>query len=425
MRRISEEERILFIANTNRTGNALPATVSIRGCWQLELLDTESGEISPVQAVHENGFTHLAFDFYPHGHLLLRLKKASQSKGILLPHFQIGDDFIEAQIAARVQGRALSFSLDEPNALLLDQPEACIDGAEWLPQEEILRLDNRVRGHFGLRLRQARSVQPWLNQNPPKPLGRVQLRYMIECRAPVCGAELAMEQPEKATFELDGVPFDFRDSGFWLDSCIRRAPFPDMAPGRHTLVISYAYDTETVLERIYLLGNFSVVVEGDSCALGSLRDRLHWGDIASQGLPFYGGKLTYHAVFTVPTVGKYLLRLPSRQSEVQPELTCGQVRREVEFASFRGALVEASIDGAEPAPIAFSPFQTELGELAAGEHRLDLTLYCTRINSFGAVHLANRVRYCGPPSYRTSGNHFSYDYTLQPQGIMRSPLILR
>lgn len=425
MRCISEDERILFIANTIRTGNAVPATVSIRGRWQLELLDTHTGEISPVQAVQENGFTHLAFDFYPHGHLLLKLKRASQSRGIPLPHFPIGDDFIEAQIAARVRGRALSFSLDEPNALLLDQPEACIDGAEWLPSEEILRLDNRVRSHFGLPLRQARSAQPWLDQNPPKPLGSVRLRYVIECREPVHNAELALEQPEKATFELDGIAFDFKDSGFWIDSSIRRAPFPDLAPGRHTLVISYAYDTETVLERIYLLGSFGVSVEGDSCVLESLPDRLHWGDIASQGLPFYGGRLTYHAEFKVPEAGRYLLRLPSRQSEVQPELTCGQVRREVEFASFQGALVEAAIDGAEPVPIAFSPFQTELGELSAGEHRLDLTLYCTRINSFGAVHLANRVRYCGPPSYRTSGNHFSYDYTLLPQGIMRSPLILQ
>ena len=48
-----------------------------------------------------------------------------------------------------------------------------------------------------------------------------------------------------------------------------------------------------------------------------------------------------------------------------------------------------------------------------------------RINGCGAVHLANRVRYCGPPSFRTTGNHFTYDYTFIPQGILRSPLILR
>ena len=41
------------------------------------------------------------------------------------------------------------------------------------------------------------------------------------------------------------------------------------------------------------------------------------------------------------------------------------------------------------------------------------------------MHLANRVRYCGPPSFRTAGNHFTYDYTFIPQGILRSPLILR
>ena len=425
LRDLPNGQRILFLANTLRIGNATPATVSVRGRWQLELLDTASGAISPLQADQQDGWTHLPFDFYPHGHLLLRLTPAPQSQGEVLPHHPIGDDFIEAAIAARVPGRALPYTLDEPNALMLDMPEASIDGGPWLPREEILRLDNRVRAHFGLRLRQARSVQPWLNQDPPRRLGTVALRYQLECRAPVDGAELAMEQPEKAALALDGAPLPFRDCGHWIDPCLRRTAIPALPPGLHTLTVTYAFDTETVLERLYLLGGFAVRAEGDWCALDAPARALHWGDLAPQGLPFFGGNLTYHARFTVPEGGRYLLRLPSRQSDVQPELTRGQVRREVEFASFRGALVTASLDGGPAVPIAFAPFQADLGFLSAGEHRLDLTLGCTRVNGCGAVHLANRVRYCGPPSFRTSGNHFSYDYTLIPQGILRSPLILR
>ena len=82
------------------------------------------------------------------------------------------------------------------------------------------------------------------------------------------------------------------------------------------------------------------------------------------------------------------------------------------------------MDGKAVGDIAFSPFQLNLGTLSAGQHKLDLTLYGNRANSFGCIHLSGRIRWIGPNAWRTAGDMFTYDYTLQPLGILRSPFIL-
>ena len=424
-RECEDGSRLLFIANTQRTGNATSTIIFIKGNWQLEYLDTLKGTMTPLAAEHDGGWTRLNFVFQPHGHILLRMVPSSVSTGSSLPQYAVGDDFLEPQIVTRVAGRNLPVTLDEPNALMLDLPEARLDGGEWLPQQEILRLDTFARKHFGLPLRQSRSVQPWVHLQEPRHLAKLELRYTIDCRHDASGIQLAMEQPEKAHVFLDGKPVPFIDDGFWIDPCIRKAHFPDLSSGVHSLSVIYDYDTDTPLERIYLLGKFGVFTEGDRCVIGAPVNSLHWGDIAPQGLPFFGGNLTYHASFNVPRQGNYLLQFQSRLSETMPELCVGQARREIDFASFKGALVEATLDGRFIGDIAFAPFVAELGELSQGEHKLDLKLFCTRVNGCGAVHLTNRLRYSGPASYRTSGNHFSYDYTLIPQGILRSPMILQ
>ena len=118
-----------------------------------------------------------------------------------------------------------------------------------------------------------------------------------------------------------------------------------------------------------------------------------------------------------------MLTTPIR-SPFSPELWGRQAAREIDFASFRGTLVGVALDGNVLGDIAFSPFQLNIGKLSAGEHKLDLTLYGNRANSFGCIHLGGRIRWIGPNAWRTQGDMFTYDYFLIPLGIMKSPFIL-
>jgi len=88
-------------------------------------------------------------------------------------------------------------------------------------------------------------------------------------------------------------------------------------------------------------------------------------------------------------------------------------------------MVGVGMDGAKIPPIAFAPYQTELGNVTAGKHSLDLTLYGNRFNAFGAVHSSIRQIWAGPSAWRTLGDDWCYEYNLRPLGILTSARILR
>ena len=416
--------RYLFLTRTDRYGNVETSRVMLKGSWQLEYLDTSNGSITPLQADVANGWTTVETEIYPHGHLLLRLKPSDMSNGQPIPRFPINQGVIESSIVARVKGDCIPVTLDEPNVLVLDEPTWKLDNGEWQPEEEILRLDNRVRALIGLRPKTGHIVQPWVYPVSPKVHGTLTLKFSIHCQAYVDRPFLALEQPQQSTIFLDGKMIEFVDAGYWTDECVRKTQLPPLKPGEHVIQIIRDYRDDTDIERMYLLGDFGVKVEGDRLTIVEPVRTLHWGDVAPQGLPFYGGNITYHTTFALPEEKNASLRLPSRQADFSPELWGRQAAREIDFASFRGTLIGVALDGKAVGDIAFSPFQLNLGKLAAGEHKLDLTLYGNRENSFGPIHLGGRIRWVGPNAWRTNGDMFTYDYFLLPLGIMKSPFIL-
>lgn len=418
-------ERFLLLVNTERFGETFTGRVRIRGGWQLEFLDTATGEQKPLAAAHEHGWTVLEYDFYAHGHLLLRLTPAAASVGGELPRPPYADAEVEARILGRLNGFALPVTLDEPNVLVLDQAQWRTDDGNWEPMEEILRLDNLVRARFGLRPKSGHIVQPWVNPPDGKTYGRLELRYPIECAVPVTGAMLALEQPENTELELDGQPLTFADAGFWTDRSVRKTALPELTAGIHTLILRRDYRLDTDIERIYLLGDFGVELGGDRMRLTAPVHTLHWGDVASQGLPFYSGNLTYHCKFTLAEAGATALRFPSRGTRLAEGLRNNDAARECDFAGFRATVIGVSVDGGEEQSVAFAPFQCELGTLAAGEHTLAITVYGSRVNSFGALHLSWPVPWIGPEAWRTEGDRFTRDYRVRKFGVTIAPLLVK
>ncbi len=418
-------ERFLFLVNTERLGETFTGRVRIRGGWQLEFLDTVTGERKPLAAAHEHGWTVLEYDFYAHGHLLLRLTPAGASIGGELPRPPYADAEVEARILGRLNGFALPVTLDEPNVLVLDQAQWRTDGGSWEPAEEILRLDNLARAGFGLWPKSGHIVQPWVNPPDGKTYGRLELRYRIECAVPVTGAMLALEQPENTELELDGRPLTFADAGFWTDRSVRKTALPELAAGIHTLILRRDYRLDTDIERIYLLGDFGVELGGDRMRLTAPVRTLHWGDVTPQGLPFYSGNLTYHCKFTLAEAGATALRFPSRGTRLAEGLRNNDVARECDFAGFRATVIGVSVDGGEEQSVAFAPFQCELGTLAAGEHTLAITVYGSRVNSFGALHQSWQVPWMGPEAWRTEGDRFTRDYRVRRFGVMIAPLLVK
>ena len=284
--------------------------------------------------------------------------------------------------------------------LLLDMAEYKLENDEdFSEKEEILRLDNILRERLGLLERGGGVVQPWV-YGEKEPITKVTLKYTFESEINYKGAYLALEDADKAEIVLNGNPVKNEVLDKFVDISISKIALPEIVKGTNVLLVTLPFGETQNLESLYILGDFGVKVMGSAASIIPLPEKLYFGDIVNQGLPFFGGNVTYKIPVTVKNN-----------------------RLSVEASFYRGALITAALDKKEFGKIIYPPYKAEL-EAENGEHDLYLTVFTNRFNSFGSVHLVNeREQWQGPGSWRSEGNNWSYEYILKKSGILKAPEI--
>ncbi|GHT66838.1 hypothetical protein FACS1894110_11210 [Spirochaetia bacterium] len=401
--------RWLFIAHADKPVNPdLPAGdllhIRIRGIWAVTRYDTISGDISPLPVEQEQGNTVIIYPFYEHDSLLVRLDKGTPTIAAERPKLLTN---AASYIAARPSDEEPPYTsftgpvpvtLHEPNVLLLDMAEYALDKGAWRPREEILRLDKVVRIELGWPIRKKAVAQPWVARDTTTP-NTLRLRYTFGSELAISGAELALENAANTTVTLNGEAAG-PAAGWYVDHCIGRVKLPPIKEGSNSLELSIPYGPGVNIEALYLLGDFGVEVRGTVSTLTKPVRTLAFGDITRQGLPFYGGNITYH------------LEAESRGGALTVAATC-----------YRGHLLRVAVDGEDKGVIAYSPYRLTLKGLADGKlHKVDVVYFGNRINTFGQLHANNRDRaYWDPNSWRSIGPAWTYEYGFWPQGILKSP----
>ena len=289
-------------------------------------------------------------------------------------------------------------TLQEPNMLLLDMAEYALDDGEYYSEDELLRIDNHARRELGIPLRRKEVVQPYLVE-AGEPEHTLHLRFRIPSEIGAAGLKLGLECPETSEIRVNGIHVPPVGNGWYVDRDIRTVSLPDFAPGENLLEIAVPIGPRTNLENFYLLGDFGVRIGGTVKTLTEPVRKIGWGDIASQGLPFYTGNLTYRT--KVRSWGDFTVRVPQ----------------------YRGGLVKILVDGKDCGNIAFSPYTLRV-RCVPGEHVVEWKLYGTRQNGFAQLHHTQGVYfYQSPNSWRSAGDLWSYEYRLKPAGILKSPEI--
>ena len=185
-----------------------------------------------------------------------------------------------------------------------------------------------------------------------------------------------------------------------MDISIFKVKLPDIVKGTNILLVTLPFGETQNLESMYLLGDFGVKVMGRDAKIIALPEKLYFGDIVNQGLPFFGGNITYKIPVTV------------KNNHLS-----------VCTSFYRGALITASLDNKEIGKIIYPPYKAET-DAENGEHILSLKLYTNRFNSFGSVHLLDKMeRWQGPDAWRSEGNRWSYEYVFKRTGILKTPVI--
>ncbi|MBQ2842008.1 MAG: hypothetical protein IJE72_03135 [Clostridia bacterium] len=365
--------------------------ITVKGEFTPYIYDTISGDISPVKCEYINGNTIIEKTLFDYDSLLLRLDDGRCSSEI-----PAEKEFCLSDSAAKPD--SVTYSLSERNVLLLDMAEFSLDGGEFMPEEEILRLDNVCREKLGFVERGGSVAQPWVIE-PETIEHNITLRFRINSNITYSGAELALEDAEKAKISFNGENVAINITGWYTDKDIKTVPMPEIIKGENIIEVTLPFGKRTNTEWCYLLGNFGVSVAGMQKTITALPEKLGFGSITTQGLPFYGGNVTYH--------------LEAEGENLQIEAT-----------RYRGALIGVSVDGEEKGKIVYPPYVLEVNGLKNGTHKVDITLFGNRFNAFGAVHLTDvKHSWHGPDAWRSDEECWSYEYCLRDVGILKYPVI--
>ncbi len=361
--------------------------IVINGEYKVRLFNTEDGSVVSLPAEYKNGCTVVSKRMYNYDSLLLEL---TEGRGESAP----ADVSRETRTPISISNEA-EYTLSEPNALLLDMAEYRLDDGEWRESEEILRLDVILARELGFPIRGRNAAQPWV-RGKVKDEHTVSLRFKVNSDIEVRGARLVTERLAESKIRINGEDIAPVPEGWYVDKALETVTIPKLCKGENIIEITLPFGVSVNTEWCYIIGDFGVDVRGRSTRIIPLPEKLAFGDITHQGFPFYGGNITYK------------VRVKSESG-----------RLSVMTPQYVGALVTLNSDKG----IIYPPYTAEI-ETERGESTLDITLFGNRQNSFGHVHNADRNYYwLGPPSWRTEGTFWSYEYVLRPLGILTTPII--
>ena len=396
--RQDEDCRWLFVCHDKEPhnkdiDNGDDIRITINGEYGVVIYDTENGSIVSADYKIKNGKTVIFDHIYAYESRLYKLvdvasasPKAEKEKA--------------QRTAIRVPSQ-VEYELSEENILVLDMAEFKIEGEEeFSPKEEILRLDNICRERLGLRERGEAIVQPWVYGEAPD-VSKVTLRYTFNSEIDYDGAFLGLEDAEKAEIIFNGERVSNEIVDNYVDFSIYKVKLGKIKKGENELIITYPFGPSANLETVFVLGCFGVRVVGTESTVIALPEKIGFGEILSQGFPFYSGAITYKIPVNVEN---------------------GSI--EVEASDYRGGLITVEVDGEKKGRIIYSTYTLEINDIENGEHEIGVKLYTHRYNSFGPIHLVNeKESWHGPGAWRSTGINWSYEYVLRKTGILKAPVV--
>ncbi|KAF6811524.1 glycoside hydrolase family sugar binding protein [Colletotrichum sojae] len=395
MRESGNDERLVFICNTDRT-SPYDTVVRIKGDWDVDVLDTFNGAVNLLKSRSEKRWTVFEHRFEGCASLLLRLRAVPAED---LSFVEVAADAVLASPKQEsIDLKLEEVLLSEPNVLLLDRVCYRIDDDPWDATEpqDIVKIDSEIRSRLRL---PARGRTPPETTPQPEKTARayVDLRFEFESSLLVeAPTHLAMENPGNARIAINGHKLPLPAEGdkdakaWWRDERIRTVPIPGrtIRKGTNTIELSMPFGSATALGRLYLLGSFSIDISGGPPVLRERRRGLGWGNVVTQGHPFYAGDVTYRCTFS----------LGSRSDVI------------LSATQFAAPVVRVRWGNGRSGHIALRPRRLNLGELEAGRHEVCITAFGGRQNAFGDVHLAADSR--------------GHEYKLTPTGILEKPTLI-
>lgn len=397
-------DRYVFIAQRKYDTNpdivdAQHITIYIKGSQIPSHLNTVTGEEEPLAYSYkklssccgcEEEYTVIERIIYSSDSLLIKLSDQAGA----LPKEEKAKQTVET---IDFKG-AVDCKREEDNVLALDMAQWSEDGVKFEDTEEILRIDKKIRKRHDYPLASGEGAQPWVVGKEKITVFPI-LRFTFDSNIET-NVRLAFEEAEEVYF--NGEKVGIKVNGYFTDRSIHTMDLPPVKKGRNELLIKAPLGRALGLENYFLLGNFGVKLCGTEKTLIEPEERIGFGTVTNQGMPFYGGNLLYEAEFETNESGE----------------------AEITVSRYRGALLEVSVDDKAPQKLAFAPYKINMGHLEKGKHTIRIKCFGNRYNSFGTLHMCDYQQdWISPHEWYTEGSRWSYEYCLKDMGVISSPVI--
>ena len=296
-KRILGDEKIILFLNSSRAEN-FDAEILVRTKLNCVEIDLRTGECRAAEYIRTQEGLKIKKHFdRDEEYVLLFTPKETP----------LGEEKKEGKVVALPE--RFDYSLDEPNFLVLDNAEFYVDEIRQ-GEDYVLNVDRTIRAKFGLEMRHGEMIQPWFKKKYFSARDikycRVTLVFRFDCESIPKEAGIMTEEYRNMKIFLNGRELDVSErKRTKIDNCFRitKIPFELFRDGENEIEMSFDFYEDTDIEGIFLCGQFGIRKGEQKDTVILLPDQLRAGDLCSQGLPYYGGRVTLNVPF--PN-GKYL-----------------------------------------------------------------------------------------------------------------------
>lgn len=395
MRQDGDCKNLFLCHNQNKNRDSIHEnrfyTVKVRGEYAVTLFNTLNGTTANMPSTHENGWTVFQWENNDHSSLLVQLSPKKEAALAEKPAVYSEQAYVTGPV---------EYTLAEPNVCVLDKARWRIDSGAWHAEEESICIAVLAKKELNLPVGTAVGAQPWAFKKEAEK-NTVTLEYSLYADMEVQGAELALEEAQNSKVWFNGELLTGESYGYYVDYSITKLALPKIQKGKNTVTVEKPFGVTSNTENMFVLGNFGVTVLGTSVKLVPAAEKLYFDDLTRQGLPFYGGAVIY--------------KLPLTTNE-STALALGV---------YHAGCVTVTAQGVKQ-NISLAPYVADLSYLTPGENTVEITVYNSRINTFGQLHLNDADRdWFGPDAWRTEGKDYKPEYNLKTTGLLSAPRLLK
>jgi len=247
------------------------------------------------------------------------------------------------------------------------------------------------------------GIQPWklIKDNINIPSHPTWLLWEFECDfkdIDIPSIYFVLEDAKGFTIKVNDIEISNKSNDWYIDMSYSKIDITKhVKNGVNTIEMYTDYNIHSIIEQVYLFGDFAVRRKANGFILNNEEKELKRGDWTDQGYPFYAGNMIYKKTIDIDDINKrYSLRFPD----------------------WNGTMIIFRVNGEELQIDSCPTYKVILDNLVNGKNEIEIEVTGSLRNLMGPLHHKQKdnIPLIGPRQFLQSEDWMS-EYNFVPQGL--------